>query len=270
MESLQDWIGSSYFSFILSADLWVDTFFWLGAFLASYQLLMRMSVNEGRLPSSKCKLYLARMLRLWPLYLFTLLFFWRFMVLFGGSGPMFFEYEEHAKCGKSFIWHMLWLNNLIPWGARDSCMQWTWYLACDVQFYLLVPLLVAIYYHSRRKFWISIGLLWFMSSLLASIVIIRNSFTASYFAYQDTYWSVFYEKPWARLPAYLVGLISGCSYYSYKHEQELAPGPIKQRLQTSETQEAEVDGTLANSADSEEDEREVERNWVIVVYYKIA
>lgn len=84
LETLQQWIGSRYFSFIISADLFVDVFFWLGAFLASYQLLMRMSINEGRLPSSKLKLYLGRMARLWPLYIFTLLFFWRFMVLFGG------------------------------------------------------------------------------------------------------------------------------------------------------------------------------------------
>jgi hypothetical protein len=83
---------------------------------------------------------------------------------------------------------------------------------------MLVPLLIAIYYNSRRKFWMSIGLLWFTSALLSSIVIVKNEFSASYFTYKDTYWTVFYEKPWARLPAYLVGIICGCSYYSYKHE----------------------------------------------------
>lgn len=98
LESLEEWMDSRYFGFIISADLFVDVFFWLGAFLASYQLLMRMSVNEGRLPSGKCKLLVGRMARLWPLYIFTLLFFWRFMVLFGGEGPMFFQYDEHAKC----------------------------------------------------------------------------------------------------------------------------------------------------------------------------
>jgi len=90
LESIQEWIESRYFSFILSADLIVDVFFWISAFLASYQLLMRMSINEGRLPSSKLKLGLSRMIRLLPLYIFTMLFFWRFVVLFGGEGPMFF------------------------------------------------------------------------------------------------------------------------------------------------------------------------------------
>lgn len=190
-----------------------------------------MSINEGRLPTSNWKLYLGRMVRLWPLYVFTLLFFWRFMVLFGGDGPMFFQYEEHAQCGKSFIWHMLYLNNIVPWGKRDACMQWTWYLACDVQFFMLIPLLVTLYYHSKPKFWLSIGLLWFLSSLICMIVILKNDFSASFFTYKDTYWTVYYEKPWARLPAYLIGIICGCSYYTYKHEQMMAAGSIRQRVQ---------------------------------------
>ena len=122
LEVIERWINSSSFFTILSADLVVDTFFWLGAFLASYQMLMSMSVNEGRLPSSKCKLYLNRIARLMPLYFFTLLFFWRIVVLFGGDGPMFFQYKEHAQCEKSFFWHITFLNNIIPWSRRDSCM----------------------------------------------------------------------------------------------------------------------------------------------------
>lgn len=155
------------------------------------------------------------------------MFFWRFIVLFGGDGPFFFEYDEHAQCQKSFIWHLLFLNNLVPWGARDNCMQWTWYLACDLQFYLLVPVLVNTYYHSRSRFWASITLLYCLSVLVCTVVIVRNQFSASFFTYKDQYWSVYYEKPWARLPAYLMGMVSGCSYFTYKHEQGSKPGPIR-------------------------------------------
>ena len=41
LEAVQIWIESS---------MVVDVFFLLGAFLASYQMLMRMSINEGQLP----------------------------------------------------------------------------------------------------------------------------------------------------------------------------------------------------------------------------
>jgi len=47
LEAVQIWIESSIFGFILSADLVVDVFFLLGSFLATYQMLMRMSINEG-------------------------------------------------------------------------------------------------------------------------------------------------------------------------------------------------------------------------------
>jgi hypothetical protein len=50
LEAVQIWIESSIFGLVLSADLVVDVFFLLGAFLASYQMLMRMSINEGQLP----------------------------------------------------------------------------------------------------------------------------------------------------------------------------------------------------------------------------
>ncbi len=79
---------------MLSADLFADIFFWISAFLASYQLLVRMKLNDGKLPSNKFVLIFSRFMRLWPLYVFTLLFFWRFMPLFGGDGPLFFEYQN--------------------------------------------------------------------------------------------------------------------------------------------------------------------------------
>jgi len=36
LEAVQEWFDYRYFSFILSTDLYVDIFFWLAAFLASY------------------------------------------------------------------------------------------------------------------------------------------------------------------------------------------------------------------------------------------
>ena len=94
LEAVQEWLQSSFFGIVLSADLFADIFFWISAFLASYQLLVRMRINDGKLPSNKFVLIFSRFIRLWPLYVFTLLFFWRFMPLFGGDGPLFFEYQN--------------------------------------------------------------------------------------------------------------------------------------------------------------------------------
>jgi peptidoglycan/LPS O-acetylase OafA/YrhL len=105
---------SSIFSLVISAELAVDIFFWLTAFLSCYLLLKKMNENEGNI-GSILKIYINRVMRLLPLYAFTLFFFWKFLVLFGGDGPMFFMYNTACECSKYWIWHLTFLNNVIPW-----------------------------------------------------------------------------------------------------------------------------------------------------------
>ena len=82
------------FSFILSADLIVDIFFWMSAFLATYFLLVRLKEGLGSYGGWKnvLRIYLNRVMRLLPTYMFALFFFWKFLVLFGGEGPIFYMF----------------------------------------------------------------------------------------------------------------------------------------------------------------------------------
>jgi hypothetical protein len=59
------------------------------------------------------------------------------------------------------------------------------------------------------------------ATFVSMIVIFHNDLSASYFTYKDAYWTVFYEKPYARIPGYLVGVASGCTYYSFKFEKSV-------------------------------------------------
>jgi hypothetical protein len=52
------------------------------------------------------------------------------------------------------------------------------------------------------------------------IVILANSLSVSYFTYNDEYWTIYYVKPYSRLPVFLLGVIAGCSYFTFKREQE--------------------------------------------------
>ena len=102
------------FSVVLSAELVVDVFFWLSAFLGTYFLLIKIKESaEGEL-GNVFKIYLDRLIRLLPTYMFAIFFFWKFIVLFGGDGPMFYMYNSSTECGKYWFWHILFLNNLIP------------------------------------------------------------------------------------------------------------------------------------------------------------
>lgn len=129
LDVLGHWFDSFTFSIALGSDLVADSFFWLSAFLASYQLLNRMRLNDGKMPS-KALLVFNRWFRIWPLYFFALLVFWRFIPMLG-TGPLFFEYAQNT-CDENWIWHLLFLNNIIPWEKHDKCMNWTWYLACEM------------------------------------------------------------------------------------------------------------------------------------------
>jgi peptidoglycan/LPS O-acetylase OafA/YrhL len=104
-------------------------------------------------------------------------------------------------------------------------MNWTWYLANEMQFFLLVPLFVKLYYTKRKVFYIVLGVLMAVCKLIQMIVILVNDLSISYFTYNDEYWTVYYVKPYSRLPVYLIGILAGCSYFSFKRED-----PENQRI----------------------------------------
>jgi ABC-type transport system involved in multi-copper enzyme maturation permease subunit len=85
---------------------------------------------------------------------------------------------------------------------------------------MLIPLLVPLYFRRRKVFFITMGGLALVSFIIQTVIIFVNRLSVSYFTYQDEYWTIYYIKPYARIPAFLVGVLAGCSYYSYMREQE--------------------------------------------------
>lgn len=214
-------MGDFLFNLVLSAEHVVDIFFWLTAFLGSYFMLNKLKENNGSMGSWGL-IYVNRIVRLLPLYMFSMFFFMKFLVLFGGDGPLFYMYQTTTECSKFWFWHMTFLNNVVPWSDHDTCMPWTWYLANDFQFFLILPFLVQLY-HDRTKrkqvfTYVMLGLLG-MCTVIQMVVILANSLSVSYFTYKDEYWSVYYVKPYSRLPVFLVGVVAGCSYFTFKKEK---------------------------------------------------
>lgn len=77
-------------------------------------MLTKMHENGGNLDPT-WKIMLNRYIRLAPLNIFCLIFFWWFMPFIGGDGPAFFMYNDFNECRKYWISNVLFLNNLIPW-----------------------------------------------------------------------------------------------------------------------------------------------------------
>ncbi|CDW85999.1 UNKNOWN [Stylonychia lemnae] len=234
MGIIQEFMSDFLFSLVLAADFIVDIFFYMTAFVSSYFLLIRLHQNYGSFGqwTQVMRLYLHRFMRLFPTYLFALFFYWKFLTLFGGEGPMFFMYSTQTECSRFWFWHITFLNNLIPFARDDTCMPWTWYLANDFQFYLLVPLFVHLYYNKRRIFYYVVGGIFFVSKIIQLSVILANDLSVSYFTYNDEYWTVYYVKPYSRIPVYLIGVILGCNYFSYKYESPDSFGIIPRFYKT--------------------------------------
>jgi peptidoglycan/LPS O-acetylase OafA/YrhL len=145
-------MASFLFSIVLSAEQVVDIFFWLTAFLGSYFLLCKLKERDGLFPPGGiAMIYLNRLVRLLPLYMFAMFFFWKFLVLFGGDGPLFFQYQTTTECQKYWFWHLTFLNNIVPWSQHDTCLPWTWYLANDFQFFLTLPILTQLYFDKQKR-----------------------------------------------------------------------------------------------------------------------
>ena len=141
-----------------------------------------------------------------------------------GLGP---NSANWKNCERYWWTNLFYINNLFPDKLGDECMGWSWYLANDMQFFVISPLIIVPLY------------VWFTGGLIASSVLLLVSFAITAFvtgffnlpasqflplvygqvispnapAYSD----VIYVKPYCRIGPYIIGLVLGAVfYYDYK------------------------------------------------------
>ena len=208
---------------ILNGFFSVDTFFFLSGLLVSYLTLREMKRRNGCFPF--LTYYLHRYLRLTPTYMFVLFFIWA-LSIYMGNGPTF-QSNMQAVSGycKSYWWtNLLYINNFHPSDFSKECMGWAWYLANDMQFFVISPLLLIPLYY-----WLPAGLIAVAVLLAASIGV--TGFIAGYYGFPTNLFapilfgtdirptnfpdefSEIYGKPYCRISPYLVGIILGYVFF---------------------------------------------------------
>ena len=80
-----------------------------------------------------------------------------------------------------------------------------WYLANDMQFFLITPLLLFFYCKMRIAGYLCIG----------AIMVTSASLTAWWTAEGNDI-KDWYDKPWERVVAYMQGILLGLMYFEYK------------------------------------------------------
>ncbi|XP_020624606.1 O-acyltransferase like protein-like isoform X2 [Orbicella faveolata] len=203
------------FQAVGNATFSVDSFFFLSGLLVAYLSLRYMEKKSGQLPLFSY--YFHRFWRLTPAYMFVLLFFDK-MTPFLGEGPLWYGMQAENPCDKYWWTNLLYINNFYPTTMNNSCMLWGWYLANDMQFYIISPAILLTAYRFRlRGLLVIVGVLMSISFITTAILFAHYDLAvvqlspaaqAEKAAGIDSQ-SLTYEKPYCRIAPYLVGMVLG-------------------------------------------------------------
>jgi len=195
--------------FIFSALYAVDVFFFMSGFMLYLGLHRYLNTNINRLKIITIGI-ITRYIRLLPLYLFIIIMMTYFSP-FLGNGPNFYKSELlNSVCQKHWWHNLLYLNNLIAYDSGRGCAGHSWYLANDMQFFIIALLIIIIFNKMNL-----IRNLIFISIFLASTAYqIYETYTDNYrfndlnhpSRGQPHFFDGYYNKPWNRICPYLLGI----------------------------------------------------------------
>lgn len=212
-------INQYLFMGIINATPSVDSFFALSGCLVAYLTLREMKKVGGAKKLNWGMFYFHRFWRLTPPYMLIILvgtILYRYI----GNGALQPDGDNTfmGSCRDNWWTNLLYVNNFVK--TKEMCMGWSWYLANDMQMYILSPLiLVPIFYNKILGGIVSAVFL--ASTIIASGVIshIHEFPVQSFSQYAPTkqdkhYGELMYIPVYTRIGPYIVGLVTG--YILYK------------------------------------------------------
>eukprot|EP00038_Savillea_parva_P010749 m.192514 g.192514 ORF g.192514 m.192514 type:complete len:712 (+) comp18666_c0_seq1:203-2338(+) len=184
--------------FTLGSSLAIDIFFFLSGMLTTFTLLQRMRKNgKNKFPAPI--FILLRYLRLTPLYVYVLVMY-ATVVVHLGQGPVWFRLEREAgNCETQWWTNILYVNNFVPHEFHQTCMPWSWYLACDMQ-YFITGLFILTVYLRWRPLGIALALALVVVGVVSGFLLLMRN-TSS----QDNY----FDKPYTRVTPFAIGILLG-------------------------------------------------------------
>ncbi|XP_017145312.1 nose resistant to fluoxetine protein 6 [Drosophila miranda] len=141
------WAKSPFMYVIYEGVFAVDTFFFISGMLVSMVALRSMEKTKGRLNIPL--MYLHRYLRLTPIVAVAILVYLKVLPLMA-DGPLYgtWNFDNYKSCNTDWFWTLLYIQN---YAADRICLAQTWYLAIDMQLYIIAPLLLIIVYKWGKK-----------------------------------------------------------------------------------------------------------------------
>ncbi|XP_792732.4 nose resistant to fluoxetine protein 6 [Strongylocentrotus purpuratus] len=216
---------------IVNATYSVDTFFVLSGFLVTYMTLKQLESKRLGSAGSWFMFYFHRWWRLTPALMANIGIFALLKPHFAqGVLTDGFHEQVRTKCAETWWAYMLYVNNLFPWpnDLGETCFGHAWYLANDMQFYIISPLILIILYKNVKA-----GM-----ALIGSIMVVSLGSLAGlnwYYGINLDPWyqqpayndrladypdqDVTYAKPYTRIPTYLVGMVMGYIIFKLREKK---------------------------------------------------
>ncbi|XP_046631188.1 nose resistant to fluoxetine protein 6-like isoform X2 [Daphnia pulicaria] len=214
------------YQFITNGLFAVDTFFLLSGLLVAFTQLRQLDQNNGVFNLKR--FYLHRYIRLTPVYA-ALVAFISTLYPYVGTGPDWnFVVQKSKALRKSWWANLMYINNFVKpvrnWGTNPEMPSLeTWYLACDMQMFLISPLFIYPIWRWKRA-----GIIWTALNFLvmlgiSTIVFVVHNLPPTIFWFRpsdvteiNVYADKHYSETFARMPPYLIGILLGLLLYKTK------------------------------------------------------
>jgi peptidoglycan/LPS O-acetylase OafA/YrhL len=175
----------------------VTLFFILSGFILTYTYVS----PAGELIGSKKSFFVARLARVYPMYLVGLILFSPIILIWGHENIFLKTWSGIA----SLLLVQTWLQNVFA-----SWNEWNppgWSLSVEALFYLTFPFIVPYIRILQKKPLLSFCFIW-----LASMPMIVDV------AFNNVDFDFFYYNPIARLPEFLLGILAGTAWTNRKSD----------------------------------------------------
>ncbi|XP_078681738.1 nose resistant to fluoxetine protein 6-like [Branchiostoma floridae x Branchiostoma belcheri] len=132
-------------------DLAADAFFLLSGLTTSYQLLKHLKKTGGIFTWKDLSLcYIHRYFRVTPVYAFLLMIY-SCLFVYMGTGPNWADPTLKAMielqgCPDSYWTNLLYINNYV-----NKCFKWAWFLAVDMQLFIVSPFILLLLYRQPKR-----------------------------------------------------------------------------------------------------------------------
>ncbi|GBM54713.1 Nose resistant to fluoxetine protein 6 [Araneus ventricosus] len=200
----------------------VDTFYLISGILVAFVTLKGLEKTNGKLPL--LYFYFHRYFRLTPLFM-AVIMFCAFLLQYVSSGPNWLQSIEmyDSWCRQNGWINALYLHNFIK--TENMCLSHTWYLATDMQMYLVTPLILIPLYRSIKYGFISMGAFLFATIVTTAVITAVNHYPAIPYMNNilpaelvNDYYKNVYIKTYCRMGPYIIGIAVG---YLFLHKKEL-------------------------------------------------